>query len=58
VGNVARQERTVVYDRTGRFENAAAAARMLGCPTARPLTQVDIKRLVDVSVVLAEDCPL
>jgi hypothetical protein len=58
VGNVARQQRTVVYDRTGRFENAAAVARMLGCPAARALTQVDLKRLVDVSVVLAEDCPL
>jgi len=58
VGNVARQQRTVVYDRAGRFENAAAVARMLGCPAARALTQVDIKRLVDVSVVLAEDCPL
>ena len=58
VGNVARQERTIVYDRTGRFENAAAVARMLGCPEARALTRLDLKRLVDVSVVLAEDCPL
>jgi len=58
VGNVAGQGRTVVYDRMGRFENAAAVARMLDCPTARPLTQVDLKRVVDVSVVLAEDCPL
>ena len=58
VGNVVKQERTVVYDRTGRFENAAAVARMLDCPAARALTQVDLKRLVDVSVVLAEDCPL
>ncbi len=58
VGNVARQGRTLVYDRTGRFENAAAVARMLDCPAARALTQVDLKRLVDVSVVLAEDCPL
>ncbi|MDD5629901.1 MAG: LytR C-terminal domain-containing protein [Elusimicrobia bacterium] len=58
VGNVAAQARTVVYDRTGRFEDAAAVARMLDCPAARPLTKVDLKRLVDVSVVLAEDCPL
>jgi hypothetical protein len=59
VGNVARQARTIVYDRTGRFENASAVARMLGCPAAaRALTQMDLKRLVDVSVVLADDCPL
>jgi hypothetical protein len=58
VGNVATQGRTIVYDRTGRFEAAAAVARMLGCPAARPLTQVDLKRLVDVSVVLAGDCQL
>jgi hypothetical protein len=58
VGNVGGHERTVVYDRTGRFENAAAVRRMLGCPAARAVTQVDLKRLVDVSVVLAEDCPL
>lgn len=58
VGNVSGQGRTIVYDRAGRFENAAAVARMLGCPSARALTKVDLKRLVDVSVVLAEDCPL
>ena len=58
VGNAVGTGRTVVYDRTGRFESAAAARRMLGCPSARAVTQVDLKRLVDVSVVLAEDCPL
>jgi hypothetical protein len=58
VGNAVGPGRTVVYDRTGRFESAAAARRMLGCPAARAVTQVDLRRLVDVSVVLAEDCPL
>ena len=36
VGNVSSQGRTIVYDRTGRFENAAAVSRMLGCPAAGP----------------------
>ncbi|MBI5240904.1 MAG: LytR C-terminal domain-containing protein [Elusimicrobia bacterium] len=58
VGNAAGAGRTVVYDRTGRFESAAAVRRMLGCPAARAATQVDLRRLVDVSVVLAGDCPL
>jgi hypothetical protein len=58
VGNAVGTGRTVVYDRTGRFESAAAVRRMLGCPAARAVTQVDLRRLVDVSVVLAEDCPL
>lgn len=50
--------RTLVYDRVGRFENALAVRRMLGCPAAATATQLDPKRLVDVSVVLADDCPL
>jgi len=58
VGNVERRGTTLVYDRTGRFDNAVQVARMLGCPAARPLTKVDLKSLVDVTVVLAEDCPL
>jgi len=59
VGNAGGPlNRTLVYDRTGGFENAAAVRRMLGCAQAQALTQVDLKRLVDVTVVLAEDCPL
>jgi hypothetical protein len=59
VGNTdAPRSRTMIYDRTGRFDNAAEVRRILGCPLARTVTQVDLKRLVDVSVVLAEDCPL
>lgn len=48
--------RTVLYDRTGRIENAFALQAMLNCPTARAVTKIDEQRLVDVSVVLAEDC--
>ncbi len=55
VGN-AIGTRTVVYDRTGDFANAAAVLRMLDCPTAQAMTQVDLKRLVDVTVVIGEDC--
>lgn len=56
-GNAPRpQDRTVVYDRAGRFENALAVRRMLGCRSAAPVSQVSAKRLVDVSVVLADDC--
>jgi hypothetical protein len=56
-GNAAApQPRTVVYDRVGRPELAARVKRMLGCPSAETVTQIDAKRLVDVSVVLADDC--
>lgn len=54
----APQERTFIYDRLGRIENAEAVRRMLGCPSAETLTSVDGGRAVDVTVVLAEDCPL
>jgi hypothetical protein len=49
---------TLVYDRTGRFENAAAVAGMLDCPAAQAISKVDLRLMVDVTVVLAEDCPL
>ena len=54
----AAQERTLVIDRLGRFANAVDVRRMLGCPAARAVTRIDLKRLVDVTVILAEDCPL
>lgn len=58
-GNLdARQARTIVYDRTGRYEDAEAVRRMLGCPSAAAVTRIDPKRLVDASVLLADDCPL
>ena len=50
------QDRTLVIDRIGRFENAETVRRMLGCPAARALTRIDAKCLVDVTVILAEDC--
>jgi len=57
VGNApAVRDRTVVYDRTGRAENAEAVRALLGCPAARAATQISPKRLVDVTVMLAEDC--
>lgn len=56
-GNAPPRRRTVVYDRTGRFETAARVARMLGCG-AQPVTRVDPSRLVDVTVILSEDCEL
>ncbi len=54
----APRERTLIYDRLGRIENAEAVRRMLDCPSAETLTAVDSGRAVDVTVVLAEDCPL
>lgn len=57
-GNAAVQPRTMIYDRTGRLENASRAAEMLDCPAAQAVTQVDLKKLVDVTVVLAADCPV
>lgn len=55
-GNAPARARTAVYDRTGRPELAAKVRRMLGCPSAEAVTQIDAKRLVDVTVVVAEDC--
>lgn len=56
-GNAASQARTIVYDRTGRPELATEVLRMLGCDSAETVTQIDMRRLVDVSVVIAGDCP-
>ena len=59
-GNVAKAPEaaaeTLIYDRTGRIENAAAVRDMLRCSAAQALTEIDSKRLVDVTVVLAADC--
>ncbi|MDD5657896.1 MAG: LytR C-terminal domain-containing protein, partial [Elusimicrobia bacterium] len=57
VGNAeGAQERTLVLDRIGRFANADAVRRMLGCAAARAETRVDLRRVVDVTVILARDC--
>lgn len=58
VGNApgARPD-TVVYDRTGRVENAQAVREKLGCLQARAATQIKTEKLVDVTVVLGADCP-
>ncbi len=57
VGNApSPRERTVIYDRTGRAENAESVRGYLGCREARVVTQISPKKLVDVTVVLAEDC--
>lgn len=55
-GNAPATGRTLVIDRVGRPELAARVRTMLDCPSAQALTQVDEKRLVDVSVVIADDC--
>jgi len=56
-GNIAGPAvpQTIVYDRTGRFENAGWVRDRLGCPAAA-VSQVSAKSLVDVTVVLADDC--
>lgn len=52
------ETRTIVYDRTGRHENAQAVRRWLGCEAAAAVTRPDPKRLVDVTVLIADDCPM
>lgn len=47
---------TVIYDRTGSPETARRARRALGCPQAETETEVDEKKMLDVTVVLAQDC--
>ncbi|MBI5625346.1 MAG: LytR C-terminal domain-containing protein [Elusimicrobia bacterium] len=47
---------TLVYDLTGRFENARRVREMLGCPSAEAVTRVRERTLVEVSVVVGEDC--
>lgn len=59
IGNSDTLEtRTIVYDRTGRHENAQAVRRWLGCEAAAAVTRPDPKRLVDVTVLIADDCPM
>lgn len=50
------QARTVVYDRTGRPRAADWVRDRLGCAAAETATQLDAKSLVDVTVVLGDDC--
>ncbi len=52
----SRQDKTVIYDRSGAFENASTVKRMLGCRDAEEVSRPDEKRLVDVTVILADDC--
>ncbi|MBI5208382.1 MAG: LytR C-terminal domain-containing protein [Elusimicrobia bacterium] len=47
---------TLVYDRTGRIENALQVLDMLGCPQAEAVTAVEERPLVEVSVVIKADC--
>ncbi len=47
---------TVVYDRAGRIEDAEMVRGMLACPQANTVTQISPRKLVDVSVILADDC--
>lgn len=54
--NAPAQPRTLVYDRTGRHEAARKVREVLGCPRAVAATRVSPERLVDVTVILGEDC--
>lgn len=51
-----RAGRTIVYDRSGDFGNALLVKRLLGCRQAEAVSRPEAKRLVDVTVVLADDC--
>ncbi len=55
-GNARPRTQSVVYDRLGRIENALAVAGSLGCPSAEAITRVEPRSLVEVTVLLAEDC--
>jgi hypothetical protein len=56
-GNAAEpRSGTVIYDRAGEIENALAVRRMLGCGSAKVVTQTSAKRLVEVTLLLADDC--
>ncbi|MBI4677403.1 MAG: LytR C-terminal domain-containing protein [Elusimicrobia bacterium] len=47
---------TLVHDRTGRIENALLVRDMLGCQAAEAVTIIRERTIVDVSVVVGEDC--
>ncbi|MBI5883289.1 MAG: LytR C-terminal domain-containing protein [Elusimicrobia bacterium] len=56
-GNTEREHPgTLVYDRTGRFENAMLVLGMMGCPSAEAVTRIRERTLVEVSVIVGEDC--
>lgn len=56
-GNAPQERRrTVVYDRMGRPEAAEWVRARLGCPSAETATQLDARSIVDVTVVLGDDC--
>ena len=55
-GNTDKRARTIVYDRAGSLDAAQRITDLLGCPQAEAVTQMSSERLVDVTVVLAEDC--
>ncbi|MFA6318244.1 MAG: LytR C-terminal domain-containing protein [Elusimicrobiota bacterium] len=47
---------TLVYDRTGRLEDALSVRDMTGCPSAEAVTRIRERTLVEVSVIVGEDC--
>ena len=57
-GNESARSQTAVYDRSGRFEAAEKVAALLGCPESAAQTQINLKKLVDVTVVLSGDCEI
>ncbi|MDE2491708.1 MAG: LytR C-terminal domain-containing protein, partial [Elusimicrobia bacterium] len=56
VGSTSARRRTLVYDRLGDFRDAARVLAALGCRDARAATRQDPTRVVDVSVLLGDDC--
>ena len=46
----------MIYDRTGRFQNAILVRQILGCSSADAVTQIAPKKMIDVTVIIAEDC--
>ena len=56
VGNASmRSEKTCILDRTGVFLSAQRVYRSLGWPQAQAWTQMNLERLVDVTVILGAD---
>ena len=54
-GNFAvRQKKTIIKDLTGDLESSHRISDIIGC--GEVITRYDKKRLIDISVILGEDC--
>ena len=55
-GNFAtRQKRTLIKDLTGNLRAAQKIAELLA--SGEVVTRYNTKRLIDVSIIIGEDCP-